>query len=139
MKKLIFITALILMTGISFGQVLPKGARIGIHVMTIELQPGVTLEQFIQSYSDKLLTEYNKLMSPDIHRYLVKGLRGEFADSYCMIAVIKSEEAFAKYYNTDLSQTELLRSIREKIKPIEDELKKLGTYKQEHFTQWEVQ
>jgi len=139
MKKLIFISTLILFTGISFGQVLPKGTRIGIHVMAIELQPGVTMEQFIQFYSDKVLVEWNKIMSPDIHRYLVKGLRGEFADRYCMIAVIKSEEAFAKYYNSDLSQTELNKSIREKIKPFEDELKKLGTYKQEHFTQWEVQ
>ena len=47
MKKIIVVAALILFTGITFGQKLKKGNVIGTHVVTIELNPGVTMDQFL--------------------------------------------------------------------------------------------
>jgi len=60
MKKLVFITAMILLSGFSFGQCLQKGNLIGTHVMTVTLQPKVTMEQFIAFYNSKVIPEFNK-------------------------------------------------------------------------------
>jgi hypothetical protein len=139
MKKVIIIAVLILLTGITFGQVLQKGTVIGIYGLTIELKPGVTMEQFIQFYSNKYMPEWNKLTGSEYQRYLVKGTRGNiFANSYGMMSVIKSEQVWAKYFNPDGSQTEVLRSLIEKNKPLQDELNKLGTYVYA-YTLWVVQ
>ena len=138
MKKLIFISALILLTGITIGQVLPKGALIGTQQMTITLKPGVTMEQYIQFFSGRYLPESNKL-DPDWQIYLVKGIRGNiFANSFGLIHVIKSEQTRAKYFNADGSVTELRKSNIEKLKPITSELNKLGTYVYT-WTDWVVQ
>ena len=138
MKKLIFIAALILLTGITFGQVLPKGTIIGTHGITIKLKPGVTMDQYIQFFSSKFIPELNKL-DPDWQVYLVKGIRGNiFANSYGLIHVIKSEQIWAKYRNPDGTITDLQKSANEKLKPVFDELIKLGTYVSA-FTDWVVQ
>lgn len=48
MKKLFLICiVLILTSGFTFGQKLKKGNLIGTHVLTIELNAGVTMEQFL--------------------------------------------------------------------------------------------
>jgi len=138
MKKLIFIAALILLTGITFGQVLLKGTLIGTHQMTITLKPGVTMEQYMQFFSDRYLPELNRL-DPDWQVYLVKGIRGNiFANSFGLIHVLKSEQTRAKYYNADGSVTELFKSGNEKLKPVMNELNKLGTYVYT-WTDWVVQ
>ena len=138
MKKLILITALLLLTGMTFGQVLPKGTLIGTHAMTITLKPGVTMEQYIQFFTTKYLPELNKL-DPDWQMYLVKGIRGNiFVNSFGLIHVIKSEQVRAKWVNADGTATELQKSANEKLKPITDELRKLGTYVTA-YTDWIVQ
>ncbi len=138
MKKLIFISALILLTGITSGQILPKGTLIGTHQMTITLKPGVTMEQYIKFFSGKYLPELNK-MDPDWQAYLVKGIRGNiFADNYGLIHVMKSEQVRAKYYNPDGTQTDLAKSNMEKLKPVLSGLNKLGTYVYT-WTDWVVQ
>ena len=58
MKKLIFIgIALILASGFAFGQKLKKGNLVGTHVLTIELNPGVTMVQFLDFYLNTLLPD----------------------------------------------------------------------------------
>jgi len=126
MKKLVFITAMILLSGFAFGQGLQKGNLIGTHVLTVTLQPGVTMEQYIAFYSSKVLPEMNKL-DPDWKMYLVKSIRGDIKNSFGMIHVIKSEKVRDKYYNADGTSNELGNSVNEKLKPIFDELNKLGT------------
>lgn len=138
MKKLIFISVLIFFTGLAIGQVLPNGTIIGTHQMTITLKPGVTMEQYMQFFSEKYLPELNKL-DPDWKVYLVKGTRGNiFANSFGLIHVIKSEQTRAKYHNADGSVTELFKSGNEKLKPVMNELNKLGTYVYT-WTDWVVQ
>ncbi len=138
MKRLIFLINLFLLTGITFGQVLPKGTIIGTHQMTITLKQGVTMEQYMQYFTSKYLPEYNKL-DPDWQAYLVKGIRGSiFANTIGVIYVIKSEQTRAKYINPDGSATELQKSGNAKLKPVADELNKLGTYVST-WTDWVVQ
>jgi hypothetical protein len=138
MKKLIFMMALILLAGITFGQVLPKGTVVGTHTLSITLQPGVTMEQCLEFLSSKYIPEFNKF-DPDWQIYLVKSIRGNIdTNSIGIIHIIKSEEVRAKYRNPDGSLTELRNSRNEKLKPIQDELEKMGTFASE-WTDWIVQ
>ena len=126
MKKLIFITGLVLLAGLTYGQSLQKGNLIGTHVMTVTLKPGVTMEQFIEFYKSKVIPEMNKI-EPDWKVYLVKSIRGDVKNSFGLIHVVKSEKVRDRYNNDDGSSTELGKSVSDKLKPVFDELEKLGT------------
>jgi hypothetical protein len=137
MKKLILITAIILIAGITYGQSLQKGNLVGTHTLTVSLKPGVTMEKYMEFYKTKAIPEIEKSMPP-MKVYLVKGLRGENMDSFGMIIVFKSAQERDKYYNADGSGTELAKSVDVKLKPVMDELEKLGTYTSK-YTDWIVQ
>jgi hypothetical protein len=136
MKKLVFLTALILMSGLAFGQALQKGNLIGTHVMTVKLQPGVTMEKFMEFYTNKVIPEYEKNF-PGMKAYVVKGIRGENKDSFGGFMVFKTEKDRDKYYNADGSNTESGNAANEKLKPVFDELDKLGTATSK-YTDWLV-
>ena len=137
MKKLIVVTALILFTGVTFSQTLQKGNLVGMHILTINLDPDVTMNQFLDFFSSKVIPEIEESF-PGWKAYLVKGIRGENANSFGLIYVIESEEDRNKYYNEDGSQNELGNSIVEKVQPIMTELNQLGTWTTE-YTDWLVQ
>ncbi len=99
---------------------------IGTHVITVTLKPGVTMEQFIESYKSKVIPEMNKF-EPDWKVYLVKSIRGDAKNSLGLIHVVKSEKVRDRYNNDDGSSTELGKSVSDKLKPIFDELEKMGT------------
>ena len=137
MRKLILFAAIILTTGIAFGQTLQKGNLIGSHVVTATLMPGVTMEKYIDFYKTKVIPEMEKNM-PNLKIYVVKSIRGENMNSFGMIAVFKSAQERDKYYNTDGSDSELGKSVNAKLKPVMDELGKLGTLTTK-YNDWIVQ
>jgi hypothetical protein len=137
MKKLVFITVMILLSGFAFGQTLQKGNLIGTHVMTVTLMPGITLEKYMDFYKTKVIPEMEKNI-PNMKVYLVKGIRGENNNSFGLLYVIKSAQDRDKYYNADESDSELGKSVNTKLKPVLDELGKLGTGTTK-YTDWIVQ
>jgi hypothetical protein len=138
MKKLFLLTTIILLTGFTFGQVLPKGTLIGTHTATITLQPGVTMEQVMKYLTDKYIPSFNKY-DPNWQVYLVKSVRGDISkNSIGFIHVIKTEKDRNKYYNADESASDLGKSRTEKLTPIVDEFKKLATMTTV-YTDWVVQ
>jgi hypothetical protein len=137
MKKLILLVAVLMIAGTTYGQVLQKGTLIGTHAMIVTLNTGVTMEQFIQFYSSKVLPEMNKI-DPDWKVYLVKSIRGSINEnSFGLIHVIKSDKVRSKYMNADGSFTEFGNSANQKMKPVMDELNKYGTYTTT-WTDWVV-
>ena len=137
MKKLILIAAVILMAGITYGQSLQKGTLIGTHVMTVTLMPGVSMEKYMEVLKTKLIPEMEKNM-PTWNVYLLKGIRGENNNSFGLLYIIKSAQDRDKYYNADGSDSELGKSLNVKLKPVLDELGKLGTLTTK-YTDWLVQ
>jgi hypothetical protein len=137
MKKLILIAAVILMAGITYGQGLQKGNLVGTHVVTVSLKPGVTMEKYIDFYKTRVFPEMEKNM-PNWKFYLVKGIRGENINSFGFIIIIKSVQDRDKYYNADESDSELGKSVNVKLKPVMDELEKLGTNTSK-YSDWIVQ
>ena len=137
MKKLILLLAMIFVTGIAFGQVLPKGTLIGTHVISVTLNPGVTMDKYMEFVKTKLLPELDKNMQ-GWKVYLLKGIRGENSNSFGLLYVIKSEKERDKYYNPDGSDNEAGKALNEKLKPISDEMAKLGTFTTK-YTDWIIQ
>jgi len=136
MKKLFLFTAIILFSGITFGQTIQKGTVIGTHVMTVTLNPDVTTDKFIEFFHTRLAPEIEKNYA-GWKAYLTKGIRGENPNSYGLIYVIKSEKDRDKYYNPDGSASELGKAVNEKLQPVLDEMAKLGTIATK-YTDWLV-
>ena len=134
MKKLYFTAAIILVAGTIYGQTLHKGNLVGVHVITIELNPGVTMGQFQQFHINKLIPEYEKNY-PGWQLYLAKGIRGEHQNTYGWIIVVETEEIRNKYYNDDGSITEFGMAAAEKMKPVLEEAEKFGKLKRT-YTDW---
>ena len=136
MKKLILITAAMLLVGMTHGQNLQKGNLIGTHVLTVTLSPGVTMDKFVEFFNTKVIQEIEKnYLGWKV--YPVKGVRGENNNSFGWIFVIKSEKERDKYFNTEGGLSELGQTARDKIQPILDELGKLGTYTTK-YTDWVI-
>ena len=135
MKKLVILTALFFLSVITFGQKLKKGTVIGTHVMTVELKPGVTMEQFQEFQLTRVIPEFEKHYK-GWKLHLTKGLRGESKDSYGLLFIIKSQEMRDKYYDGN-NPNELGKAANEKLNPIMEEANKLGKVKRK-FTDWVV-
>jgi hypothetical protein len=125
-KSVLLFATLILMSGMTYGQTLQKGNLIGTHVISVTLQPGVTIEKFIDFYKSKVVPEYGKAFS-GMKAYIVKSVRGENKDSFGGFMVFKTEADRDKYFKADGSYTEIGDAAYAKLKPVLDELSKLGT------------
>jgi hypothetical protein len=126
MKKLILLISLIFIMGSAFGQSFQKGNLLGVHTMKITLQPGVTMEKFMDFYTSKVMPEYERCF-PGMKATLIKSLRGENKDSFGGIMFFKTEADRDKYFKPDGSYTDLGNAADQKLKPIYDEMTKLGT------------
>lgn len=118
-------------------QPLPRETLIGTHVMNINLQSGVTMEQFIQQFSTTVLSEMNN-MSPQWRVNLVKGIRGTNINSYGLVHMVKSDKERDKLFNPDGSSTELGEEMNKRFEPIIEALGKFGTFTTT-YTDWIVQ
>ena len=135
MKRLLLIAVvLFLINGFSFGQNIKKGNLIGTHVVTIELNPGVTMEKFLDFQLNNVTPEFEKHF-PGWKFYLVKGIRGENKNSYGQIIVVESEKTRDKYYNEDGTFNEIGKAADEKMKPVLEESEKLGKLTRK-YTDW---
>ncbi len=134
MKKLILTAIIILLAEIVLGQTLQKGNLVGVHVIYIELNPGVTMAEFQKFHTNVLIPEYEKNY-PGWQLFLAKGIRGENQNTYGWIIIVESEEIRNKYYNDDGSITEFGQAAAEKMKPILEDAEKYGKLKRT-YTDW---
>jgi len=126
MKKLIIAAAFILFTGVAFGQTVQKGSIVGVHTSTVTLNSGVTLDQYLDYFTNRFIPEFEKNF-PGVKLFLVKGLNREVKGEYGKIFIIESKKVYNKYWNDDGSYTDVTAAIVEKVQPLIDEGNKLGT------------
>ena len=125
MKKLLITVAIILMANLSFAQGLQKGNLFGLHLITVTLKPNVTMDEFKTFFVSNVLPEYEKAWI-GLKGYLVRSFKSK--NSFAIIWLFESEVARNKYFTADDKPNELEKAAYEKVKPIEEELKKYGTY-----------
>jgi len=138
MKRIVLMIALMLIAGAISSQTLRKGNLVGFHVGKVELAEGVTMKQYQDFCLNKLLPAYNKEMGGDIVVYVGGGDRGVYENFQSRIMVIKSVKVRNKYFPEAGQQSELMKKKMAKIQPLIDELEKLGTFKEDHYTDWVV-
>ena len=134
MKKLLIISVFLLIAGIAFGQTIQKGNLFGVHVLSIELKDGVTMDQYIKAFKEKAIPAYEKF-DEDLKAFMLKGIRGENKNEIGFMIQFTDEAARDKYHNPDGSATELSKKRNEKLAPVISELEKLGTYTSK-YTDW---
>ena len=136
MKKLILIAVIIMAANFSFGQNLQKGNLFGFHIMTVNLSPNVTMDQFKTFFISKVIPEYEKQFH--MKGYLVKGIRGENENSFGIVWLFETEQSRDKFFNTNGRPTYLGEAAVANVNTTEKELEKLGTYTTK-YTDWVVQ
>ncbi len=134
MRKLLVITAFLLFAGIAFGQTLMKGNLIGVHVISVELKPGATMDQFIDFFNKKVIPEWEKA-DKGMEVFATKGIRGENVNEFGTIVQYTDEAARDKGHNTDGTLTEFGNKVMEEMAPILSEWQKIGTYTTK-YTDW---
>jgi len=137
MKKLMLIAVILLVSNFSFGQSLQKGNLVGLHIMTVNLTSGTTMDQFQTFFISKVIPEYEKQFQ-GVKGYLVKGVRGENNNSFGLVWLFDTEQTRDKFFNADGNLSELGKSANEKVSVIDKELEKLGTYTTK-YTDWVIQ
>ena len=137
MKKFFIITALLLFAGLAFGQTLQQGNLIGIHVVTVDLKAGATMDQYIQFFNEKAKPAWENA-DKEMKIFPIKAIRGENANKFGMLVQYKNEAARDKYYNADGSSTDFGIKFQEKIAPVNAEMEKIGTWTST-YTDWIIQ
>jgi hypothetical protein len=138
MKKNLMIVALILIAGVTNGQTFPKGNLVGFHAGTVDLDPDVSLNQWKKFAIDTFFPAFNKEFEGEIAMYLADGERGKFENYVGWFMVFKTIEVRNKYIPEPGKRTELYESKWEKVQPIFDELGKMGSWSEEHYTDWVI-
>ena len=137
MKKLIIAVTFILLAGVTFGQTLQKGGSFGLHVLTINLAPDVTMNQYLDFLIDKFIPEAEKHYE-GVKMIVMKGDRGGHENKIVLVNYFESEKARDRYWPEEGKPSDEAEAAKEKVQPLLDELQKMGTWSGEH-TGWVIQ
>jgi hypothetical protein len=120
---------------------LERGNLIGVHVVTVDLKPGVSMEDFTKFYVEHVLLEYEKSW-PGLEGYLLKSFFSDSKNKFAVVWLFNTVEDRNRNFNADGTANQLERAAQARVKPIEDKLKEMyGSYTVEytHEDDWVVQ
>lgn len=117
---------------------LQKGNLIGVHVVSVKLNRGVTLNQYEEFYKNTVLPEFQKNW-PEAKLYVIKGIRGDNKNSMGFLYFFESEDIRNKYFNEAGSMTEAGMVMVEKMRPILDQLDELYGTSTTKYTDWVIE
>jgi len=120
MRQVLFSFGLSLLCIFSFGQTLHKGNLIGLHVATLDLQQGVTMEEYVKFFTSKLIPAYDKAF-PGMKTYLITSVRGQDSTSMGVIYMFPTEADRNKYFGKDGAPTALFNAANAKLDAISKE------------------
>jgi hypothetical protein len=129
MKRVLTILIAILFAGIVSGQVLQKGALVGLHKIEPELASGVTMSQYNSFLKDELIPAYEKSY-PGLKCYLMKSKRGECKECTLIIFFFQDEATRDKYFAPDGDYTQQGLEGKKKMQPVLDKLERLDKSKE---------
>ncbi len=129
MKKILIAVAIVLVTGVAFGQTLKKGGVIALHRVEVTLAPGVSIDQFQEFFTDNIISEGEKLF-PGMTFLHLKGIGENNQHQYANFYHWETLEAFHVYWNDGGTPTEKGAAAMAKLQPLLEKLNKLGTYTQ---------
>jgi hypothetical protein len=138
MKKLVFTTAMVLLSLTLFSQNLQKGNLLGHHSGPLVLQPDITLNQYVSFVKEKLIPGYEKSF-PGVKVYALKGIRGEFADAISLLMIFPSEAVRDKYFKPDGGFNEVGEAANKNMTSLYEETNKfVKNWASDKYTDWLV-
>jgi len=137
MKKLIIAAAFILFTGVAFGQTLNKGSLLGVHNVTVTLNSGITMDQYIEFTTDKMIPAVEKNFA-GVKFFVMKGVRGENENGIAFLWFFKTVKDRDIYFTAEGGLTEKGMAAQVNLQPLIEEGSKLGSYTTTH-TDWIIQ
>ena len=136
MKNFLILAVFVLLSTATFAQVLPKGTLVGVHTFSIKLNGKTTMQQFEDAVKAKWVPASSKAFSCQSH--VLKFVRGKSANKMGVLIIYKNDAERNKFYNPDGTMNAGGNAANAKMKPVADELAKLGTMTDE-YTDWVVQ
>ena len=135
------ICAGLLFTCPSHAQGLKSGNLIGIHVITVDLKPNVTMEEFTDAYKREVLPQYEKNW-PGLKGYLLKSFFRDSRNQFAIVWLFDTVEDRNRNFDANDRANDLEKAALEKVKPYEEELQnRYGAYTvtYTHQDDWVVQ
>ncbi|HKO12617.1 MAG TPA: hypothetical protein VJV22_11660 [Acidobacteriaceae bacterium] len=137
----IVFTATLLTSLACSAQGLQSGNLFGVHVVTVTLKPGATMNQFTDFYVHQVIPEYEKNW-PGLRGYLLKSFQRDAHNQFAIVWLFNTVADRNRNFDANDRPNELEKAALQKVKPIEDKLKDLyGSYtiKYTHDDDWVVQ
>jgi len=136
MKNILILSAFLLFSASAFGQMIPKGALIGVHNITLTLNGSTTEAQYLAAFESKFIPVFSKVFECEVH--VLKYIRGTSENKIGLLFVFKDAATRDKYNNPEGGLNEAGKAALAKVEPIEAELGKLGT-RSGSYIDWGVQ
>jgi|UniRef100_UPI00404851B6 hypothetical protein len=136
MKNILILSAFLLFSASAFGQMIPKGALIGVHNVTLKLNGSTTEAQYLAALESKFIPVFSKAFECEVH--VLNYVRGESENKIGFLFVFKDAATRDKYYNPEGVLNDAGRAAWAKVEPIEAELSKLGTRSTSSYIDWGV-
>jgi hypothetical protein len=125
MKNILILSAFLLFSASAFGQMIPKGALLGVHNITLKLNGSTTEAQYLAAFESKLIPVFSKVFECEVH--VLNYVRGTSENKLGLLFVFKDAATRDKYNNPEGGLNEAGKAAWAKVEPIEAELSKLGT------------
>ncbi|MGK7389451.1 MAG: hypothetical protein ACNS60_03845 [Candidatus Cyclobacteriaceae bacterium M2_1C_046] len=122
---------LILFTCVSIeitAQKMPADGFVRIQKIDVTLEPGKSMEEFINFYNSTVLKAYKKNI-PEVDFYIVKAIRGKDKGQLGILWYSNDQKIWYKYHMEDGSYTDVGKKAREGLQPAFEELAKIATIK----------
>lgn len=136
MKKALIALVLILATLSTYCQNLEKGGIVSIHQWSLILHSDVSMDDFLDFWTNTMLPETDKLF-PEMKSLVLRGIGEESRDKYAGLYYYESLETMRAYWNEDGSPTEESAPKMEKFGPLFEQIGQFGEFKWE-VSDWEI-
>ena len=137
MRKLLVVTAFLLFAGIASGQSVQSGVILGLHEVTVTLDPDITMNQYVEYVNTKLKPEFDKLV-PGLNVFILKGTRGENEHGIGLLYWVESQELRDKLWPTEGETNEEFTKAMEGISELMEKWGAMEVSFSSKYTDWVV-
>jgi len=115
-----------------------KGSVVAMSTFTVNLKPNVTMDQFIDFYTNKYIPANDKVY-PGTRTYLFWGDRGDRKNQIGLVWIFESVAVRDKYFpNEGSTGSEAVLAAEEKLKAMNEEFDKYAALSDRIYTDWLV-
>jgi hypothetical protein len=136
MKNILILCAFVLFSASTYGQIIPKGALIGIHNYSVKLNGSTTEAEYRAFLDSKWLPVARKAYACEIH--VLQYIRGKSENKMGLLFLYKNPADRDKLYSSEGVLNEAGKAAQAKVDVVNAELNKLGTTSGSYID-WAVQ